>query len=86
MPDSNPFAQTNSTFGWFFDYENSIVFSESLRYTNVPPFDAQWKKLEQFEKNDPVAELDRFEEERAALRAERAAERAAARAKEASDA
>ncbi len=54
MPDTNPFAQTNSTFGWFFDYENSIIFSESLRYTNVPPFDAQWKKLEQIEKNDPV--------------------------------
>ena len=39
-----------------------------------------------FEKNDPVAELDRFEEERAALRAQRAAERAAARAEEAGDA
>lgn len=39
-----------------------------------------------FEKNDPVAELGRFEEERAALRAERAAERAAARAKEAGEA
>ena len=60
MPNSNPFAQTNSTFGWFFDYQDSIIFSESLRYTNVAPQDAQWKRLEVLGGTQPTQIFNRL--------------------------
>ena len=62
MPNSNPFAQTNSTYGWFFDYQNSIIFSESLRYTNVAPQDAQWKRLEVMGHNPPIQIDNRYQQ------------------------